>query len=81
MPVTQLHDSEAVQFMLPQPEFVTVNVVLPELKSKLRFVGSTASVGVVLSAWVSVTVSGVPVAPGAETSISQKREEQSLLAL
>ncbi len=67
--------------MLPQPEFVTVNVVVPKLKPTFRFVGLTERSDVVLPACVSVTDSGVPVAPGADTSTWQLRDEQSLFAL
>ncbi len=80
-PVTQLHGSHVVQLMLPQPELLRVNVVVPELELTSRIVGLADSIGVMLAAWVSVTVFGVPVAPGAETSIWQTRDEQSLFSL
>ncbi len=67
--------------MVPQAEFVTVNVVVPELDPTLRLAGLTESVGAVFPNCVSVTVSGVPVAPGPETSMWQFRDEQSLFSL
>jgi hypothetical protein len=74
--VTQSHGSETDQFNVPHPVLRTSNVALPADASTLRLSGVSESAGTWLPACVTVTVFGLPEAPGAANVMLQVRASQ-----
>ena len=85
VPLTGLqehHDmsSDTLQESVPQPAFEMTKDVVPEVLGKLNEVVETARTGVVLAAWVTVIVFGLPEAPGDVTVIVPVLAAQEALA-
>ena len=60
--------TEALQVIVPPPVFDTLKVVVPEALLTSRFDGVTDNTDVeVAPAWVTLTLTGLPVAPAAVT--------------